>query len=384
MKKILKNTDKILLVCVIIMCTIGLFAVLSASSVTSVFNSINASPYLYFKKQLAYMIISFSLGFLLLFFSMKFIESKTNLLLFLGFVLLIFVLMFGTTVNGTTGWLNLGFASIQPSEFIKLIMILFMGRFFANQNKEITRGAILIFLTVVATALFLIGAEHDTGTALVLTLIIALTFLAIPLKNKTFTKILKFAIPAGVILIFALVYFGVNFLSPYQKERFNIKAPCSRYYEHGTGYQVCNGFIAINNGGLFGVGIGNSTQKYLYLPEAHTDFIFPIIVEETGVIFSTVLILLYLLIIFRIYIIAKTSTNLRNSIIAYGIACYFTVHFIVNIGGVLSIIPLTGVPLLFLSSGGSALLTSILSVFIVLRISAENKMQRNLSKIKSI
>lgn len=384
MKKILKNMDIGLLICVIFMCIIGIFAVLSASSVTSVFNSPNGSPYYFFKRQLLFMVISFIIGFFVLAFPMKFIQKHTYKLTLVGMILLVAVLIIGDTVNGTKGWLNLGIASIQPSEFMKLIMILFMGKFFSNPNKEMNKGSIFTLVTIIASALGLILLENDAGTSIILFGILALLLISIPLKKGEFTKILNLGISAAIILVIMFLAFGNQFISEYQKQRLNIKEPCKRYLQEGTGYQVCNGFIAINNGGLFGVGIGNSTQKYLYLPEAHTDFIFPIIVEEVGVIAATFVILMYFFIVYRLFYISKTSTNLRNSIISKGVMYYIMIHFVINIGGVLSIIPLTGVPLLFLSSGGSALFTTIISIFIVLRISAENKIERNIRKIKSI
>ena len=168
-----------------------------------------------------------------------------------------------------------------------------------------------------------------------------------------------------------------------QKSRLTFKNPCTRYTEE-TGYQVCNGFIAINNGGLFGKGLGNSTQKYLYLPEAHTDFIFPIMVEELGLLFSIAFILGYLIILYRIVKIAKQSTNLRNSIICYGIAIYILLHLIVNFCGILALIPLTGVPVPFLSYGGSFTMNLILCIFIVERICVEDKITKNKIEISKL
>ena len=168
-----------------------------------------------------------------------------------------------------------------------------------------------------------------------------------------------------------------------QKGRLTYKNPCTRYTED-TGYQVCNGFIAINNGGLFGKGLGNSSQKYLYLPEAHTDFIFPIMVEELGLVFSIFFILGYMFILYRIFRIAKQSVNLRNSIICYGVGIYMFLHIIVNFLGILAVIPLTGVPVPFLSYGGSFTVNLILCMFIVERVAVENKVTKTREEIKNM
>ena len=141
----------------------------------------------------------------------------------------------------------------------------------------------------------------------------------------------------------------------------------------------------ISNGGLSGVGLGQSTQKYMYLPESHTDFIFPIICEELGAVIGALVIIGYGFMLLRIYRIAKCADNLRTSLIAYGAFWYFALHILVNLLGVLALIPLTGVPLPFLSYGGSYTLNAILMIFCVERVAIENKknrFNREMSKIK--
>ena len=165
------------------------------------------------------------------------------------------------------------------------------------------------------------------------------------------------------------------------KDRFNIKSPCERYLT--TGNQICNGYIAINNGGLLGKGFGNSTQKYLYLPEAHTDFIFPIIVEETGIVGAVFVLFLYFLLICRILSIAKKTTNNANRLICYGTVAYILSHIVINLFGVTGIIPLTGVPLPFMSYGGSFAASIIVILTVIQRINYEEnkKIQKKWPKI---
>ena len=139
-----------------------------------------------------------------------------------------------------------------------------------------------------------------------------------------------------------------------------------------TGSQVCNGYIAINNGGLTGKGLGNSTQKYLYLPEPYTDFIYAIIVEELGVITGVLLILSYMFIMFRILIIGRKSPNNRGAVLCYGVAIYIFLHIAVNLLGIMGVIPMTGVPLPFMSYGGSFTLCLIAGLTLVQRVSIEN------------
>ena len=147
--------------------------------------------------------------------------------------------------------------------------------------------------------------------------------------------------------------------------------PCSKLLT--TGNQVCNGYIAINNGGLTGVGIGKSTQKYLYLPEPYTDFIFDIIIEELGVLVGIVILLLYMLVLYRILAIGRQSSSNTGAIICYGVAIYIFLHIAVNLTGILGLVPLTGVPLPFMSYGGSFTICLIIALAAVQKVAIENK-----------
>ena len=195
-------------------------------------------------------------------------------------------------------------------------------------------------------------------------------FYAVPV-NKKYRNILS-KIMIGGIMVVALVLITTkgSFLKDYQLERFNFLDPCERYQEK-SGYQLCNSFIAFKNGGLKGEGLGESTQKYLYLPESYTDFIFPIIVEEWGLIVGIVIIIAYMFILYRIIKIAKRATNIRNSLICYGVFVYLLSHIMINLLGVTGVIPLTGVPLPFLSYGGSYAICLMIVLGLVQRVSIE-------------
>ena len=259
-----------------------------------------------------------------------------------------------------------------------------MGVFFANYVKDdANQNKIWIFLTVCGVIFLLVAAQPDLGTAIIIAGIVFLTFLAVPIKKNNLVSILKIIAGAGIIIIAVFLTFSSSILTERQRSRFEFKEPCTRYTKD-TGYQVCNGFIAIHNGGLFGLGLGKSTQKYLYLPEAHTDFIFTILVEELGVIAGLLVLVGYAYIILRIIKISKQCYNLRNSIICYGIAMIFLMHILINFMGVLALMPLTGVPLPLLSYGGSFTLTSIVSLFIVQRIAIENNLTKKKLELSKI
>ena len=176
----------------------------------------------------------------------------------------------------------------------------------------------------------------------------------------------------GILLVvLVLITTGASFLKDYQLDRFKFTLPCERYQEK-TGYQLCNSFIAFKNGGVTGQGIGKSTQKYLYLPESYTDFIFPIIVEEWGAIVGVIIVFCYLFIIYRLYRIARRAVNLQGSILAYGVCAYLFLHVSINFIGVMGIGPLTGVPLPFLSYGGSYVISLFTALGLAERVAVES------------
>lgn len=383
-KSIFSKIDKPLLFMALLYSAIGVLLVLSASSVSAVLRN-GESPYYFFIKQSVFVVVSYLIGFIII---LKVPTKAYKALVPIGLAiiigLLVFLLLYGSVVNNVKSWIDLGFFSIQPSEFAKTILIIYMGVFFGEYDKR--KNKKYDFLIPISVGILIFGltaAQPDLGTALIIAGIVFFTFLSIPLKNNTVAKALK--ILAGGVLVAAIVFLvtGTSFLTEEQQSRLNFKAPCTRYVEK-TGYQVCNGFIAINGGGLFGKGLGNSTQKYLYLPEAHTDFIFPIAVEELGVVFGVLMILGYIFILYRIVLISKTSYNLRNSIICYGAAIYILLHLIVNFCGILALIPLTGVPVPFLSYGGSFTSNLIFAIFIVERVAIENKITKRKLELSKI
>ena len=203
-------------------------------------------------------------------------------------------------------------------------------------------------------------------------LLALLIFYSVPMPKRYKSLINKLLVCSTLLFALIFIAFGKDILHSYQMSRLNFLDPCLRYQEQ-TGYQLCNGFIAFNNGGLKGQGIGESTQKYLYLPESYTDFIFPIIVEEWGLIVGIVIIILYFIMLYLTFRIAKNANNLKNSLITYGVCMYLLLHITINLGGVLGLMPLTGVPLPFLSYGGSYTLSLLCACGLVQRVNIESK-----------
>lgn len=378
-KSILNKMDKPLLILTLLYACLGVLLVLSASSVAAVLKY-NVGPYHFFIRQLIFYIISFSIGFILIIrVPTKSYKKIVFPVLTVLIIVLIFLLMYGNLTNNAKSWINLGFFSFQPSEFIKLVLILYLGVFFgSDESKRSGKYSFLIPIMFSFIVFVLVALQPDFGTASVIACIVFFSFLSIPFNKNTLAKISKIAALSLAILLIVLLVSNTSFLTETQRKRFIFKEPCTRYIEE-TGYQACNGFIAMNGGGLLGKGIGQSTQKYLYLPEAHTDFIFPIAVEELGVIFGIALILGYIYMLYRIMKIAKSCYSLQNSIICFGVLIYVLCHLIINLGGILALVPLTGIPLPFLSQGGSFTITLVFAMFVVQRINIENKiLQKNI------
>jgi cell division protein FtsW len=361
--------DKILLALSIIMFVFGLFMILDASSMRSFIDY--GTNNRFFFKQLIILIISLFASIFTLFFATKKYKKYIIPVYVFTVALLIYLLCFGEYSNGARSWIYIGPFGLQPSEIAKLVIIVFTAVYYkANQKllHKFVPAIIPLIAGAVLTGLTLL--QPDGGTGLILFFITIILFFISPVSNKN--KLRVVVIGAGFILIaFLLTVFGMNFFTKTQLSRFTFLEPCTRYQE-STGFQVCNGYIAINNGKLISISPGNSMQKYLYLPEAYTDFIFPIIVEEFGLISGIVIILIYMLIIYRIIYQARRCTNIGNALICYGVASYIFLHVIINLVGVLGLLPLTGVPLPFLSYGGSFALTLAISLAIIQRISIEN------------
>lgn len=380
MKSKFKNMDKFLFILILIYTILGLVMVFSASSMTAVLEYGQSESY-FFVRQLFFVVLAYIAGFIILFMPNKLInlfKSMSKIIAYVAIGILLFTLFFGKTINGATSWFQLGPITIQPSEFVKTMTILFIAFAFRNPMKMFKGYKFLMPFVYGVICVALIAAQPDLGTAMILAVICFFMFLSLPLKDKNYSK-LKIVAGTGAIICGCLFFFGSdilkNVLTDEQLSRLTYTNPCTRYSEK-TGYQVCNGFIAMNNGGLFGAGLGNSKQKYLYLPEAYSDFIFPIVVEELGGIVASLIIVGFVVMLFRILKIAREAETLTGSLLAYGTFSLITAHLLINLLGVLAIIPLTGVPLPFLSSGGSFALNLIILLFITERVCIESKTRK--------
>ena len=370
MKKTFKYLDKPLLIISVLLFIFGLIMVFSASNVIA-YMSHEVSASHYFVKQAIFLFIGLILSLIMIRFPTKSYGVLSWGLLAIFTVSLVILLMFVDAKNQARSWFQLGPISIQPSEFIKVITIVWLAYFYEIKQKKLNTYTTSLFPMFVCIGIaLLIFLQPDLGTTIIFCSIVAAIFFAVPIskeiKKKTVFLIL------GLIAFIAVVFIGAGnqLLQDRQLERFNIFNPCDRLLT--TGNQVCNCYIAINNGGLTGTGLGNSTQKYLYLPEPYTDFIFAIVVEELGVLTGIGLILAYIFILYRILLIGRNSLTNRGATMCYGVAIYLFLHIAVILLGILGLIPMTGGPLPFMSYGGSFTICLIAALTIVQRVSVEN------------
>lgn len=370
-KQNFKDMDKLLFIVMLSLIIFGTFNIVTASSreTTNIF--------FYFYRQIIILTISV-IGFIfVLNINTKRYNNMAPGLFIIAFCLNLYLIIKGSVTRGALNWIDLGFFKLQPSEVSKPIIIVCLAVLFENwyntlTNKEKNHSRPIWIILIVGMLIpLIVYIQRDIGTCLILVGIFGIMYLSSPILTK---EKFKYIFIALFIVIFALmckvVYTG-NLFTGAQLSRFNYFNPCSKY--EGDGYQICNAFIAINNGGLTGVGMTKSTQKYSYIPEPHTDMVFSIIAEENGVIMCSLIFIAYLIILYRILLLSSKVSNIKNRYICIGVATYIFLHILINLGGLFGLIPLTGVPLPFLSYGGSFTLSLIVSMGIIQRIYIENK-----------
>lgn len=359
--------DFTLLFAILLLCFVGIVMITSSSYYYS-YNKFGDSLH-FFKRQLIWLTLGLGTMFVLSRFSLDFIK-RIHLLVYVGSIfLLILVLVFGTEVNGAKRWL-FGF---QPSELAKLSTTIFMAAYISRNYKHVKTWSYFIkAIILVGIPVILIGVENMSTALVVLAIGGALIFLSgVPWK-----KILVMILPIGGLGTFLLMLPVLNIpgLSKmaedlmYRIQRIQIwRNPWSDPL--GGGFQTIQSLYAVGSGGLFGVGLGQSLQKRGFIPEAHNDIIFSIICEELGLLGALVVILLFVVLIWRGIKIAMNAPDLFKSLLAAGAVTQVAVQVIINVAVNTNTIPVTGMPLPFISYGGSSLLFLMVSMGILLNVS---------------
>lgn len=355
------RTTTMLLVLVVVLVVIGLGVTMSASSAVALNQTDTQDQWHFLKRQL----VGVGLGTLALIVASRIpyrFYKKLALPLFVVTVgFLVAVEAMGTTEGGATRWLNIpGLPSFQPSELAKVSVVFVLAYLLEKKAKLLTNFA--HFIVPVAAILGIVGLliirQPDLGTLI----IIGAAAMAVILASDV---PMKFILVIGVVAILAITYLAFDadyraarldaFLDPYSDPK-------------GEGYQLIQGYYALGNGGVFGVGLGASRARWFYLPNAHTDFIFAIIGEETGLIGGLTVIGLFIALALAGWIVARRAPDPFGRMVAAGITVWLSIQALVNVGGVLGVIPITGIALPFVSFGSTALAVSMAAIGILVNI----------------
>ncbi|MBO1307026.1 FtsW/RodA/SpoVE family cell cycle protein [Enterococcus sp. 669A] len=370
--------DYSILIPYLILSVVGLIFVYSSTSYLQIVQGYDPTSYV--KNQSIFWLLS--LVVIILMYKMKTDVLKSQQLIVFAtlviFVLLILTPFIGEEVNGAKGWLDFFGFSLQPAEYLKIMVVWYLAYILSKRQETIQdnfwadmkRPMLLVFLMV-----FLVVIQPDMGNAAIITLLAVILLLASGV-NWFYTVVIGGAgVGLSVIAIEFLSHFG-QYIVPqrfqYIVSRFAVfKNPFMD--ELNQGHQLANGYYAMFNGGWFGRGLGNSIEKKGFLSEAHTDFIFAIVAEEVGLIGALVILGLLIFMIIRIFLVGIRSKKPFNSLICIGIGSLFLLQVFINLGGLLGLIPLTGITFPFLSQGGNSLLVLSVGVAFALNVSADEK-----------
>ncbi len=344
----------------------GLVMILSASQILGA-DKFGSSYYFFTRQLVAWILGSVAFLYFLRVPLDTLFEKRANLLwITVGALLLVFLPIIGPKIAGVHRWINLGFFQFQSAEMAKLFVIIYFSAFFASRSQDIDnpKRVLLPFVIVLGLIGLLVMAEPDLGTTLVILITSMLIFFAAKANLIQFVALCL----AGLVIVAGLI-----FAAPYRMQRLTafISKVNNTHDTLGSSYHTHQALIAVGSGGVWGVGFGQGTSKYAYLPQAHTDSIFAVIAEELGFARTSLVLLAYLFIAWRGFLIFRHANSRFVQLLAVGLSSIFLLQALINIAGMLSVLPLTGVPLPFISYGGSSLIISLSSLGLLTNISRE-------------
>lgn len=316
--------------------------------------------YYYLRRQAIWVAIGLFFMFCISHINYKLLKKLTPFFLAVAFFFLIFVLFKGDVINGAKRWVDLGFISFQPSELAKIALVFFFSLYLSKFGSRINEPKILVSsLLVLAITCLLILKEPDLSTAVIVGATSLVVIYVGGLKRLYF--LILTILGGGAAIYFALT-------ENYRLERIlTMRNPSADPLD--SGYQILQSQLAFGSGQLFGLGLGNGKQKFLYLPERHTDFIFATIGEELGFIGSTIVVLLFLILIWRGFQIAFAAPDSFGFLLSIGLTTMIGMQALINMAAVLGLLPVTGIPLPLISYGGSSLILTLSSLGVILNIS---------------
>lgn len=352
----MRKIDLPLFLSVIVVTLFGLFMIYDASSFIA-FRDFN-DKYTYIKDQSVWATLGLMGMVFFSYFNYKklYLLSLPILVSAIVMLILVFIPGIGVYALGAHRWINLGFTTLQPAEYVKLSLAIYLAAWFTTKEKE----RLTAFLLLIGFVLLLIMLQPDMGTAVII------FFEAIILYFLSGASIKSFLYIAPIVAIIGFISIKI---APYRAARLTAFLNTSDL--ENTSYHVRQILISLGSGGIFGIGLGNSLQKFAYLPENVTDSIFPIIAEEFGFLGSILLVGLYTFIVWRGLYIATHAKDTFGKLLAGGIIAFLGIQVIINLGAMTASLPLTGVPLPFISYGGSALIIDMSAIGILLNIAKQ-------------
>lgn len=357
--KLVEDLDYTLLVVVVLLCFYGIMILYSSTRLG--YGSVTDDPLFYVKRQSLSIAYGFVLLIMILLVDYHNLERFSLVIYIFSILSLMLVIFLGRITHGSRRWLNLGPFPFQPSEFAKIALIIFLADFL-SKNKAKLENFLYFLLPFVYTALFvlLVFLQPDLGTSLAYLVILLIMLFVVGSKIKYLFTILLISFSSFPILWY--------FLKDYQRRRMLVFLN-PNLDPLGSGYNVIQSKIAIGSGGLLGRGLFQGLQSQLkFLPAQHTDFIFSVLGEELGFGGGILLLFLYIILIWRGIKIAREARDLFGALLATGVISFFFFHIVINIGMAMGILPTSGLPLPFLSYGGSFMLTNLIAIGILLNV----------------
>lgn len=368
--------DYSLVFAVIFLTAFGLLMIYSASSYMAQISSRTGDAAYYLKRQGAIAFGGFVLMVLISFMDYHSFLKLAVPMYLLSYGLMLAVSVVGREVNGKKRWLGVGSFSFQPTEFVKLALILFLSVYLVNMGKKINNWKGLAKVFALDLPIAMLVAHNNLSSGIILVgLVFVMSFVAT--RSLSFHATLGGVTAAIVFFIRPLssLFLKIGVLKPYQLTRILVWQNPERYPRDG-GYQVLQGLYAIGSGGLMGRGLGESIQKLGFVPEAQNDMIFPIICEELGLFGAVSLILVFLFLLYRFAIIANAAPDLYGALLVIGVMAHIAIQVILNIAVVTNTIPNTGITLPFISYGGTSVLFLMVEIGLVLSVSRRIRLER--------
>lgn len=380
LKKRIKHVDKYLIIPFLILSLFSIIMVYSASSYVALQDF--GDPQYYFLRQSMFVVMGLILAFVGFIFPFRLLKQKNFVMVVILsiVVILILLLIFGREINGAKGWIETPLFNIQPAEFAKLIVIWYLAYILSKKQHVIANdflNSIMAPSVLVGFIVALILIQPDTGSAVV---ILGISIILLFSSGVSAKMGLLFGASGTIFLLMVLEVvrrFGESlpFLKEYQYQRFLAFWDPFALAE-GAGLQLVQSYYALSRGGIFGVGIGNSVQKTGYLPEPYTDFILSITGEELGLVGILCVLGLTTLLISRMYLIGIRSKKSFEALLCIGIATLFLIQVAINVGGVVGLMPISGMTFPLLSYGGSSMLILSSAVGLVANVSARANIER--------